>query len=136
MATDWTIVTQYPDVETDGGQFARDVMVVGTVTAAHGIYFENRYPRKTFKEKDAQANAKGFTIVLELLFEIPEVAAVVWGQALNAANQLEDQVTVYYTSTSGESSNFVVVPFSKLTQSHVADAVAAGVAVLDANEKA
>lgn len=136
MAQTWTIVTQYPDVETDGGQFARDVMVVGTVTGAHGVYFERRYKRASFKESIAQSDAKGFTIVFEDLFAIPGVDAVTWGQKLNAANQLQDFITVYYVSTSGESSNFVEVLFSALTQAHVATLVKAGRAVLDANEAA
>lgn len=136
MADTYTIVTQYPDVETDGGQFARDVMVVGVLTTEHGVYFENRFPRKGFTESEAQGNALGYTTVFELLFTIPGVDSVVWGQALNAGNQLEDQVTVYYLSTSGESSNFVVVPFSQLTQQHVASLVKAGRKVLDDNEAA
>jgi hypothetical protein len=134
MATDWTIISQYPDVETNGGSVARDVMVVGTLTTAHNVYFENRYPAKGFTAKTPLSNSKGFTIVFEQLFTIPNVAAVTWGQELNAANQLVDYVTVYYTSTSGNSDNFVKVLFSVLTQTHVADLVAAGVAILDANE--
>lgn len=136
MAEAWTIVAQYPDVETDGGQFARDVMVVGTLTEAHGVYFERRYLRTEFKEQIAQQDANGFTIVFEDLFQIPGVDAVVWGQRLNAANQLEDTVTVYYVSSSGDSSDFVVVPFRKLTQDYVAGQVSKGRATLDANEAA
>lgn len=136
MAQDWQIITQYPDVETDGGQVARDVMVVGTLTADHGVYFERRYPRAQFSQQVAQQDANGFTIIFELLFQIPGVEAVTWGQRLNAANQLEDIVTVYYTSSSGESDNFVVVPFRQFTQQHIADLVEQGRAVLDANEAA
>lgn len=136
MAETYTIVTQYPDVETSGGQLARDVMVVGTITAGHGVYFERRYPRAAFKESYAQADALGFTIVFEDLFTIAGVEAVTWGERLNAANQLEDYVTVYYTSTSGDSSDFVAVPFRQLTQAFVAGKVKAGRAVLDANEAA
>jgi hypothetical protein len=136
MAETYTIVTQYPDVETSGGQVARDVMVVGTLTDAHGVYFERRYPRAAFKESIAQADAEGFTIVFEDLFKIAGVEAVTWGQRLNAANQLEDIVTVYYTSSSGDSSNFVVVPFRQFTQDYIAQRVAAGRAVLDGNEAA
>ena len=134
MAQNWTIETQYPDVETNGGTVARDVMVVGTRTAAHDIYFENRYPRKGFTAQTPISNSNGYTIILEMLFEIPNVEAVTWGQELNLANELVDFVNVYYTSTSGDSSNYVHVPFSTLTQQHVADLVGAGVAVLDANE--
>lgn len=134
MAKDWQIVAQYPDVETNGGQVARDVMVVGTLTAAHNIYFENRYPRKGFTAQTPVSNSNGYTSILEMLFEIPNVEAVTWGQELNSANQLVDFVDVYYTSTSGDSANYVHVLFSTLTQPHVADLVAAGVEVLDANE--
>ena len=136
MAAGWQIVTQYPDIETNGGNAARDVMVVGTVTSPHGVYFERRYPRKTFSANVAQIDAKGFAIVFEDLFKIDGVEAVVWGQALNAANQLYDEVSVYYSSTSGDSENFVVVPFRVLTQDFVATRVEAGRAVLDANENA
>lgn len=136
MAEDWTIVAQYPDVETQGGQIARDVMVVGTLTTAHQVYFERRYPRATFSAKVAQQDARGFTSVFEDLFNIAGVEAVTWGQKLNAANQLVDYVTVYYSSTSGDSSDFVEVLFSQLTQSYVAAQVKKGRAVLDANEAA
>lgn len=136
MAQHWTIVTQYPDIETDGGQVARNVMVVGTLTAAHGVYFERRYPRAKFSEAVAQADAKGYTIIFELLFTIPGVEAVTWGQRLNAANQLEDTVTAYYVSSSGESDNYVTVPFRQFTQDRIAALVEAGRAVLDANEAA
>ena len=136
MAKDWSIVAQYPDVETDGGTVARQVMVVGTLTAAHGVYFENRYPRTGFKVSQATNNSNGYTIVFENLFTIAGVDAVEWGQKLNSANQLQDYVTVYYLSTSGDSSNFVEVPFSQLTQQHVADLVSAGRKQLDAGEAA
>jgi len=136
MAQDWTIVTQYPDIETDGGSVARPVMVVGTVTAEHGVYFERRYPRATFKESIAQIDANGFTIVFEDLFKIPHVDSVTWGQKLNAAGNLIDFVTVYYVSTSGNSNDYLEVLFSQLTQQKVANSVKAGVAVLDANENA
>jgi len=136
MAETYSIVTQYPDIDTRSGAVARDVMVVGTVTDAHGVYFERRYPRAQFKESIAQADAAGFTIVFEDLFRIPGVDAVVWGERLNAANQLEDFITVYYVSSSGDSSNFVAVPFRQLTHDFVAARVKAGRAVLDANEAA
>lgn len=136
MAQDWTIVTQYPDVETNGGKVARDVMIVGTETKAHGVYFELSYPQKGFTAKTPQSNSAGYTIILEALFEIPGVEAVTTGERLNAANQLEKILTVYYTSTSGDSENFVTVPFSKFTQEHIAGLVDSGRAVLDANEEA
>lgn len=113
MADQYTIVTQYPDVETDGGQVARDVTVVGTQTKPHGVYFERRYPKKTFKLDTAKSDSLGFSIMFETLFDFGGVEAVTWGQRLNTANQLEDIVTVYFTSPSGESSDFLVVPFAQ-----------------------
>ena len=136
MAETYQIITQYPDVDTSGGVLAKDVMVVGTVTGGHGVYFERCYPRADFNEANAQADAQGFTIIFELLFNIAGVDVVTWGQQLNSANQLEDFVTVYYTSTSGESSNFVAVPFRRFTQDYIAAQVKKGRAVLDANEAA
>jgi len=134
MAKDYTIVTQYPDVETDGGSVARQVMVVGTLTNGHGVYFENRYPRAGFKISETNINSEGYTIQFEDLFTIPGVDAVEWGQKLNSANQLQDWVTLYYVSTSGDSSNFLEFPFKAWTQDHVAALVKAGVAELDAGE--
>lgn len=136
MAATYTIVAQYPDVDTSGGVVARDVMAVVTRTDAHGVEFVRRYPRAQFSESIAQADALGFTIVFEELFKIPGVDAVVFGERQNAANQLEDYITVYYTSTSGDSSNFVEIPFRRLTQNFVAARVSAGRAILDANEAA
>lgn len=134
MADNYTIITQYQDVETSGGSFARNVTVVGTQTAGHGVYFERRYPASSFSLKIAQEDANGFTIVFEDLFQIPGVDAVIWGEELNSANQLSDFVDVYYLSSSGDSSNFVHVPFAKLTQDYVAGLVKKGRAELDAAE--
>src|SRR5215472_1427542 len=116
MANDYIITTQYPDVETDGGTVARQVMVVGTLTKGHGVYFENRYPRNGFKISETTNNSEGYTIQFEALFTIPGVDAVEWGQKLNSANQLKDWVTIYYLSTSGYSSNYLEFPFSQWTQ--------------------
>jgi hypothetical protein len=136
MAQNYTIVTQYPDVETDGGQFARDVMVVGTVSSPHGVYFENRYPRKGFTSQTPINNSNGFAIIFEDLFTIPNVDSVVWGQELNAANQLQDFVTVYVVSDSGESSNFFKVLYKDLTHDVVAAQVPPIVEELNAAEAA
>lgn len=136
MADTYTIVTQRPDVEIIGGQQTRNVMVVGTITAAHGIYFERRYPRASFSAKIAQEDANGFTIVFEDLFQIAGVTDVAWTQEITPSNQLEDHVIVYYVSSSGDSSNYVDVPFRQFTQDYIASRVKAGRAVLDANEGA
>lgn len=136
MADTYEIVVQRPDTEILGGQQTRPVMVVGTVTAAHGIYFERRYPRALFSETVAQEDAYGFTIVFEDLFQIAGVSDVAWTQEISPSNQLEDHVIVYYVSSSGNSSNFVDVPFRRFTQDYIASRVKAGRAVLDANEAA
>lgn len=134
MASTYTIVTQYPDVETSGGQTARDIMRVGVQTNGHGVYFELTYPRKGFTEASVKNNAAGFTSLFEALFDIDGVEAVTWGERLNAANQIEQTVTVFYTSTSGDSDDFVVVPYRTFTQPNVETLVADGRAKLDAIE--
>jgi len=134
MAETYTIVTQYPDVETDGGAVARQVIVVGTLTKGHGVYFENRYPRAGFKLSETTNNSTGYTAQFEELFTIPGVDAVEWGQKLNSANQLQDWVTIYVVSTSGDSSDFVEMPFSTWTPAHAAALVKTTRAALDAAE--
>src|SRR5438309_11780597 len=119
MAETYTIVTQYPDVDTNGGQFARDVITVGVLTAAHGIYFEFRVPKKEFTTSVAQGGANALTITYESFFDYPGVEAVVPGQRLNAANQLEDVVTLYIVSTSGESSDFIVISYRNMTTEYI-----------------
>lgn len=133
---DYTIVTQYPDVEVIGGGQTRDVQVVGVVTGGHGVYFETRLPRANATTANIKSNANGFTIVYEMLFGIPGVAAVQWTQEPTASGLLEDHVIVYVTSTSGNSTGVLDFPYSKFNQDIIEPAVAKLRASLDATEAA
>ncbi len=130
----YTILGTRPDVEFLGGQRTKPVMVVSVLTTAHGVYFETRIDTKDYTATVAKENANGFTIVYELLFDIPGVADVGWAQEATPAGQLQDHVIVYVSSSSGNSSGIVDVPYSQFTQDKVAAKVGALRDQLDAAE--
>lgn len=131
----YAIIVQYPTVEFIGGTQTRDVMAVGVRTNDHGVYFEFRLPKADYNATNVKSDANGFTIIYELLFDIPGVADVEWAQEPTPAGELQDHVIVYYVSTSGNSSSFVDVPYSQFTQDHIAALVQAGRAELDSAEQ-
>lgn len=131
---DYTIVTQYPDVEVLGGTKTQDVQRFGVVTGGHGVYFESSLPRKDATTKNIHDQANGFTIVYELLFTIPGVADVQWTQEPTAGGLLQDHVIVYVESTSGNSSAPLDFPYSQFNQDTIAPKVKALRASLDATE--
>lgn len=131
MAEKYTIVTQYETVEFLGGTQTRPVIAVGVRTQDHGVYFEFRLPKASYNVTNVKADAEGFSIVYELLFEIPGVTDVEWTQEPTTAGQLEDHVLVYITSTSGNSSSSIDVPYSQFTQDKIAAKVKALRAQLD-----
>lgn len=132
----YSIVAQYPTVEFMGGTTTRDVMAVGVRTNDHGVYFEFRLAKADYSAANVKADANGFTIVYELLFDIPGVTDVEWTQEPTPAGQLQDHVIVYFTSASGRSSSFIDFPYSKFTQDIIAAAVDAARAQLDDSEQA
>ena len=131
----YRIVTQYPDVEVLGSGKTRDVQVVGATTNEHGIYFEFRLPRKDATTKNIRDSANGFTIIYELLFDIPGVAGVQWTQEPTQAGLLADHVLVYVTSTSGDSESVLDFPFDQFTQTIIAPKVTKLRTALDATEE-
>jgi len=132
----YAIIAQYPTVEFLGGTQTRDVMAVGVRTNDHNVYFEFRLPKASYTADNVKADANGFTIVYELLFDIPGVTDVEWSQQPTPAGQLQDHVTVYFASSSGNSSSFLDFPYSRFTQDIIAAAVTAARAELDAAEAA
>lgn len=134
MAADYTIVTQYETVEFLGGTQTRPVIAVGVRTTDHGIYFETRIDKADYTATVAKENAHGFTIIYEMLFDIPGVTDVEWAQEPNTAGILQDHVIVYVESTSGASSQSIDVPYSKFTQDYVAGKVRAIRAQMDEAE--
>jgi hypothetical protein len=136
MADTYDVVTQYETVEFLGGTQTRPVMAVGVRTKAHGVYFEFRLPKADYNATNVKADANGFTIVYEDLFQIDGVQDVEWTQEPTTSGQLQDHVLVYFTSTSGNSSSSVDVPYSQFTQDIIATKVKGLRAQLDAAEAA
>ena len=124
MADTYTILGVRPDVEFLGGTLTRNVMVVEVLTKAHNVYFETRIPTKDYTAEIAKENAYGFTIVYQLLFDIPGVADVTWAQQQTATGQLQDHVIIYVSSSSGNSSGILNVPYSQFAQELVKPKVA------------
>lgn len=131
---DYRIVTQYPDVEVLGTGKTNDVQVIGATTNEHGVYFEFRLGRKTATTKNIRDTARGFTIIYEMLFDIPGVAGVQWTQEPTAQGLLADHVIVYVTSTSGDSEGVLDFPYSQFNQDVIEPKVAKLRASLDATE--
>jgi hypothetical protein len=136
MADTYEIITQYETVEFLGGTQTRPVIAVGVRTKAHGVYFEFRLEKANYSAVNVTADANGFTIVYELLFDIPGVIDVEWTQEPTNAGQLADHVIVYVQSASGNSSSSLDVPYSQFTQDIIAGKVEALRGQLDAAEAA
>src|SRR5690348_10759623 len=134
MANDYDVITQYETVEFLGGTQTRPVIAVGVRTNVHGVYFEFRLPKGDYNSANVRNDANGFTIVYEDLFQIPGVTDVEWTQEPTQAGQLADHVVVYFTSTSGNSSASIDVPYSQFTQDYIAHRVAFAREGLDAAE--
>ena len=134
MAASYRIVTQYETVEFLGGTQTRPVIAVGVRTAVHEVYFEFRLPKGDYNSANVQNNANGYTIIYELLFEIPGVTDAEWSQEPSQGGQLEDHVTVYFETPSGESSASIDFPYSQFTQDYIAARVAFAIEGLAAAE--
>jgi len=105
MAVDpsFTIVTQEPTVEYIGGTNTQDVIAVGFVTTAHQVYGEVRVPQASYSAALAKAAAAGYADIFETIFSFPNVSDLAWGQRTTRAGLLVDQVTIYVSSDSGQS---------------------------------
>lgn len=136
MADTYDVITQYETVEFLGGTQTRPVIAIGVRTHEHGVYFEFRLPKADYNAANVKNDANGFTIVYELLFEIPGVSDVEWTQEPTSAGQLQDHVIVYVVSTSGNSSASLDVPYSQFTQDIIAGKVEKLRGQLDAAENA
>jgi hypothetical protein len=97
-----------------GGNQVRDVIVLSAWTTPHEIYFEARYPAAGWKPEFAKSTALGYSVTFESLFTLPGVDDVSWTQVETATGFLQDGALIYVTSTSGNSSDNVFVPYSKL----------------------
>lgn len=136
MASTYEVITQYETVEFLGGTQTRPVIAVGVRTKEHGVYFEFRLPKGDYNAANVKNDANGFTIIYELLFDIPGVADVEWTQEPTTSGQLADHVIVYVVSSSGNSSASLDVPYSQFTQEIIAGKVKTLRGQLDAGENA
>jgi hypothetical protein len=130
----YAIVTQYPDVEVVGNTQTRDVQVIGVVTQPNQIYFEVRVPRKQATTSYLKYTAQSYRDIYELIAAEPAVADVTWRQEPTLSGQLQDWITIYVTSTSGDSTTVIDIPFSKLGDTYSSEKIAAMRKALDATE--
>jgi hypothetical protein len=104
----------YPTVEFLGGSRTRDVMAVGYATTPHGVPFEVRLRKPDYLAGDALAAALAPQTIIETLFQFEPVADVDWSTVSSPRGALRDEVTIYVTSTSGESQDTLSVPVTEL----------------------
>ena len=114
MAAHFRDATVKPDMEFLGGTKTRPVLVLQAWTVPHDVYFEARYPSKDYTVADVLAAADGYGIVIEGYFAIEGVADLAWSQVETRANMLQDALTFFVTSTSGNSDDEVTWPFARI----------------------
>lgn len=130
----YQIVTQYPDVQVLGGAKTQDVQTIGVVTSPNNVYFETSVPLKQATTATLQYTAQSYRDIYELLFTFPGVSAVQWYQQPNDSGLLVDHVRIYVTSTSGNSTSVIDIPYSQLGEYEDGKKIAALRASLDATE--
>ena len=114
MADNFKVVTQYPTIEFLGGSQSQSVMAVGYVSKPNGVYFEQRIARSIYAPSIVKAVGESYATIFETLFTVPGVSGVEWSQAQIASGALEDQVTIYVSSTSGNSTSSLTVAIAAL----------------------
>jgi hypothetical protein len=114
MADTFAVRTQYPTVEFLGGGQTRDVMAIGYVTKPSGIYFEVRMPKALYSAAQVRNYGIGYSGTIEACAAIPGIEEMVYTQTQNRAGVLVDNFVVYVSSTSGDSADSIVLPFSDL----------------------
>lgn len=134
MAANYEPLGSYPDVEFLGGTLTRPVTVFRLRTIPNSVYAEMRVPTSLVKDIDLGKARTDFAASFEKLFGNPGVAGVAWGQEQNAADQLENVVYIYVSSTSGDSSATLSFPYTKWTPTPWLAAAAAEQAFLDQSE--
>lgn len=130
----YQIVTQYPDVQVLGGSKTQDVQTIGVVTSPNSVYFETSVPLAQATTSNLKYTAQSYRDIYELLFTFPGVSAVQWYQQPNDSGLLVDHVRIYVTSTSGNSTSVIDIPYSQLGEYEDGKKIAALRASLDATE--
>lgn len=134
MAGNFTNLTSREDIEYLGGSQTRSVVALSAVSQPHGVYFEWRIPRAGFTAVKASGQAQAYAGLVEDIFKNANVAGAEWTQQPNAAGFLLDEMIVYVTSDSGDSSATFTQSFYALDPAQVDAKVAALAAELNALE--
>ena len=127
-----TVVSSHRTVELLGGQRTQDVYEIGATTAENNVYFQFRVPVALADPGSIEMTMNAIAVQLDTLFTIPQVVGVSYVQDVNAANQLEDLVEIYVTSTDGRADDFLRWPLESVDLRVVAQPIADLVAKLDA----
>lgn len=116
MAAHYRDITVRPDVEFLGGTQTRAVIVGAGWTVPHEVYFEIRYPAKDYTAANVIQSAEDFSGILEGYFEIAGLEDLAWSQVETRSGQLQDALTFYVSSSSGESDDSVTYPYSRIAR--------------------
>lgn len=114
MASNYSIVTQYPGIDTLGGTRTQDVVFIGFVTQPNGTYAEAPVTAQDYTATAAALTAESWANAIEEVWLHPFVVGVQWTQIVNPSNQLVPSVIVTVSSTSGESQAQLTLPMAKL----------------------
>lgn len=116
MASSYRNITVRPDVEFLGGTLTRPVIVAMGWTVPHDVYFELRYPSKDYTAANVIQSAEDFAGILEGYFDIDGLEDLTWTQVETKSGQLQDALTFYVSSSSGNSDDNVTYPYSRIAR--------------------
>lgn len=114
MAATFTVVTQRPTVVSLGGTQTEQGIEVGVVTKPSGIYIEYTVPQKGYNANVVNAAALGWVTIYETVAGLDWVSGVTWGQQQDSSGNLQPNITITVTSTSGNSEGQLTYLVSQL----------------------
>jgi hypothetical protein len=103
MASNYSIVTTYPGIDSIGGNYTEDVQFVGFTTVPHGTYMEVPVEATGFTAAVAQLAASSWANLVEEVWGHAFVVGVQWSQIVDPSNLLQSVLIVTVSSTSGNS---------------------------------
>lgn len=136
MGEVYTVVTQRDDTLFLGGTQTTEVVRVGATSTANGTYIEFTIPKKIYSAAQLNAYALGFIATVDAMWTIPNVVGVSWGQVPTASGELDQALTIYASSSSGNSTLSVTVAPALWSKERTAPLVAALVTQMDNAEAA
>lgn len=103
MADTYTVVNQYPGLDTLGGTQTQDVVFVGITTLPHGTYVEFPVAKSVYAKDVVAGAALGWADIAETLWKQPHVVGVQQTQVVNQSNQLTYSWIISVESDTGDS---------------------------------